>query len=298
MAALTARGEIPEAASTHLQGLYVRGHQVQDWYASMIERATPVVREHPVSWGDGWTAHVDLLVPEWDRKHVEIKSTTAIDKLPGCGVDVGGVKTTSAVLQVVGGAAFDPEGGVAEVVTVSPVDLQTRSYPVTLTDDLVGAAKETAQIVTSAVRTGELPPRPCKTPADGIARFCPHRDVCFEGWQPDDPIQLHAEVADLAEQLVDVDGQLRVTTGREKELKEQRDGIRDQLRGWLTPGKTYQVDGVELKRIDVKGRETFSLKDALAAGAVSEEQTAPFVRYGQPSERWTASLIDQPEETS
>jgi hypothetical protein len=92
--------------------------------------------------------------------------------------------------------------------------------------------------------------------------------------------------------LLDVDGQLHVVTEREKELKAQRDEIRDQLRGWVVPDKSYEISGVGLKVTSVKGRETLSLKDAIAAGAVTEEQVAPFVRYGQPSERWKVTAID------
>jgi hypothetical protein len=294
MAAYTEQGVIPAPAGSHLDGLWERGHDLEDVYFRKLaeEYSGPIIRQHEVPWGDGWVAHVDGLLPDDDRRHVEVKSTTSPDTLPGCNVEISGVKSKSSVIQVAFGTVFDAEGGTAEVATISPVDYKRRRFPVTITPDIEGAVREIADRVIHAARTGELPPRPCRTPADGIARFCPHIQTCFTGWEPDDPIELGEEVATLAESLLDVTGQLRVASDREKELKAEQSELRDRLRGWIAPDKTYHVAGIELRVTSVKGRETLSLKDALAAGAVTEDQVAPFVKIGQPSERWSVAIDD------
>jgi hypothetical protein len=286
-------GAFREALPSRTQGLYDRGHDVEDaWFRRNGQEA---VRQYPVEWGKGWEAHVDgVWVDDPKRPHVEVKSTVNIDSLPGSPVTWDGVKTTSAVLQIVGGTHFDPQGGTAEIVAVSPVDYSEHVYPIRMTEDLVGLADETAARVVRSAETGELPERCCSRPMEGYSRFCAYVNTCFDGWTEPDPIQLGGEVASLARELRAAEETCKEAGVGAKGATHARDALRAAIREHLPGPGDYTVGGVHIRLGAVKGRESFRLKDAIAAGLLTADDAEPFTKHGDPSERWAVSTEDDP----
>lgn len=296
MGAYTALGAIPAIPSEQVEGLFQRGHDVEDrYFARLAEQYTGrIIREAAIQWGDGWSLHVDAILPDADgRPHVEVKANRDVYHVPGADLTIGGVTTKAPVLQVAGAAVFDPEGGAAEVVVVSPLDYTERRYPVDVTSDVRGAVEEIAALVVHAVQTGELPPRVCRVPSDGIGRFCPYVDTCFADWQPVDPDDVPAEVGLLAQQVYDADQAAKLAEAASADAKQQRDDLRRQLADYLAAGVQYEVAGLRVKRTTVKGRQSFNLKDAVATGAIDPRDVEaggrlePFVKTGDGHDRWT-----------
>ena len=282
-------GAFGEALPPRVQGLYDRGNDVEDaWFRRLPARDDLVHRQYPVKWGMGWEAHVDGYF-EGSNEMVEVKSTVSPQHLPGSSVTWNGVETTSAVLQVAGAARFDGHDAAPRVVAVNPIDYSECEYPITLTDDLAGLADETALLVLRAAEKAEMPPRACKRPTEGLSRFCPYMNTCFADWEEPEPIQLDGSVARLALELEAIEDAYRQGGSDQKILKEQRDEAREQMRNVLPGPGDFSVAGVHIRLSTVKGRETFSLKDAIAAGAISKEEAEPFIRRGEESERWTVA---------
>ena len=294
MAAYDVLGAFPSAPTPQQEGFYRRGHEVEDsWLTHDLPQTYSgrVHRQAEIPWGDGWTAHVDaILLDDPARPHLEVKSTLHTDRLPGVAVNIEGVETTSAVLQVVGGAHYDPEGGVAEVVAVNPSDYTEQRYPIVLSADLVGAVEEVAGRVTHAARTGELPARVCRKPSDAIGRHCPYAADCFASYEDPGPVDLtHDDDAlMLARDLLLAQQALKREEGDIAELKAKRDELRSALiEHGVTAGVDYQIGDIQIRLTEVKGRETFDYKAAAATGHLDLASLDGFLKTGQPSERWT-----------
>jgi len=285
-------GAFAEALPPRVEGLYERGHDVEDAWFRRLPKPVEVQRQYPVKWGKGWEAHVDGYFPT-DGEFVEVKSTVDIDKLPGSYVEANGVKTTSAVLQVAGAAHFDAQGCKARIVAVSPVDYSEHEYPITMNADLRGLADETAAQVLRAAETGEMPDRCCRRPQEALGRFCPYANTCFDGWDEPSPIQLDGTVATLARELRAAEEAMKTVGADEKEAKARRDSLRAEVREHLPGPGDYTVGGVHIRLSGVKGRTSFRLGDAIAAGLLTEEDAAPFTKTGDGHERWDVGTEDE-----
>lgn len=295
MAAYDVLGAFPLPPSERVEGLFQRGHEVEDgWFDHILPKTYSgrVQRQAAIPWGTGWEAHVDgILLDDPQRTHVEVKSTTDIHTLPGVPVEIRGVKTTAAVIQVVGGAIFDPDGGDAAVVAVSPVDYQDKWYPINITPELRGVVEEVADRVVEAARTGDLPSRVCLRPSDAIGRHCPYAADCFADYDEPIPTDLteNADARDAAEELLKVTLALRQNDAATATLKKTRDELRGELvEAGVEAGVDYQIGDTRVKLTAVKGRETFDYRGAIASGQL--EMTEPLTTYlktGKPSERWT-----------
>lgn len=294
MAAYDVLGAFPAAPSEQQEGFFRRGKEVEDsWLENDLPRTYSgrVHRQAEIPWGDGWVAHVDaILLDDPERTHLEVKSTLHPDRLPGVPVTIEGFQTTSAVLQVAGGAHYDPEGGAAEVVAVNPSDYTSQRYPVKLTADIVGAVTEVAERVTHASQTHVLPARVCSKPSDAFGRHCPYTADCFADWTDPGTVDLTTddEAVMLAHDLHAATLALKREEGDIAELKAKRDELRSALvmRG-VAPGLDYQIGDIIIRLTEVKGRETFDYRAAAATGHLDLDEFQSFVKVGQPSERWT-----------
>ena len=294
MAAYDVLGAFPSPPSEQQEGFYRRGKEVED---SWLEHDLPriyngrVHRQAEIPWGDGWHAHVDaILLDDPERSHIEVKSTLHPERLPGVPVTISGFQTTSAVLQVAGGAHYDPEGGAAEVVAVNPSDYSHERYPVKLTADVVGAVEEVADRVQHAAQTHELPARVCSKPSDAIGRHCPYAGDCFADWTDPGPADIthDDEAVMLARDLLLAQQALKREEGDVDALKAKRDELRSALVDHgVTAGLDYQIGDIVVRLTEVKGRETFDYKAAAATGHLDLAALNGFLKTGQPSERWT-----------
>lgn len=298
MGAYSALGAIPAPHSEHVAGLFERGHDIEEVFARRLgmDYTGPVEREVPIRWGDDWELHCDFLLPEQDRRHLEVKSNQQINTVPGPEVEIEGVRSKASVLQVVGAATFDPAGGTAAVAVMSPLTYLHREYRVDVNDDLVGVVRDLEARVMHALASGELPERVCKVPSDAVGRFCPYRDTCFADWELAETREpVDAAVSLLAAQLREVEDEYRAAKDDLAGVAEQRADLRRQVRDYTMPGVEYDLGGVRVKRsISQRGRRTFKLSDALATGALkAEEVDGPLSRLGnyitesEPQERWT-----------
>lgn len=299
MAAYDVLGAFPTEPSERVTRLYLRGHHVEDaWldhYAPNIYQGR-LERQAAFEWGNGWETHSDAVaVEQADRPHIEVKSTTQIDKLPGIPVEVEGVHTTHAVLQAVGAAVFDPEGGTAEVVAVSPIDYWHERYPVNLTNDLRGAAVEVASRVVHAAETGELPDRVCQKPSDAQQHMCPYGHTCFADWDEPAPVDLTSpDLVNLAFALEDQTDAVKDAEKLVAEKKQLRDETRAELLDRGVPiGGEVQIADVIIKVTPVKGRESFDYRSAISAGQLTmTPELERYLKTGKPSERWTLTTED------
>lgn len=306
MGVYSALGAIPSPRSPHVEGMLERGHDLEDVFDRRLrmDYSGSVEREVEIGWGppdSDWRLHVDFLLADEDRQHLEVKSNVQINDVPGPRMDVDGVVTKSPVLQVVGAATFDPLGGTAAVAVMSPTTYLHREYKIDLTDDLVGAVKHLEDQVVHALTSGELPPRVCTVPSDAVGRFCPYRDTCFADWETVEQVVDDGPVIVLAGQLRQAEEAYKAAKaeldgkGNPDSLKAKRDDLRRQMRDYTKPGLEYVLGGVRVRRtIDKRGRRTFKLTDALATGALlGEEIDGPLSRLGNyvtesdPNERWT-----------
>lgn len=298
MGAYTALGAVPAPHSEYVAGMFERGHDLEDVFARRLamDYTGPIEREVAIKWGDGWELHCDFLLPEDARRHLEVKSNTNINALPGPELELAGVRSKSPVLQVVGAATFDPEGGSASVAVMSPTTYLHREYQIEINDDLTGMVRELEQRVVHALTTGELPDRVCKVPSDAVGRFCPHRDTCFADWELAETREpADAAVSLLAAQLRAAEDEYREAKTDLAELEQQRAELRRQVRDYTKPGVEYDLGGVRVRRtISKRGRRTFKLTDALATGALpAGDIDGPLSRLGnyvsesEPQERWT-----------
>jgi hypothetical protein len=198
----------------------------------------------------------------------------------------------SAVIQLAGALHFGREHFDSGLVVFLDRDYQiTHEFPVFLTDELVESVETIAAAVIEAGKNGTIPERVCSTPADGKGRFCPFIEHCFEGWVPPDPDE-RADLSQLASEGWLIQRDLKAARGSEKELQERWDEWKERMAAateGTPPGVELLAGPVKIKRIDVKGRETFSLAKARTAGVWGpgdEERFGPFTKIGEPSVRF------------
>jgi hypothetical protein len=117
-------------------------------------------------------------------------------------------------------------------------------------------------------RGRELPDRVCGKPSDGIGRFCPFIDHCFEGWTPPTVEELRADEELIARtaRLHELKRRRQALSQEDTTLEKECKEIQADLDEVLAEGDVREVliGGYLVKR-SPRTRENFSLKKARAS---------------------------------
>ncbi len=240
----------------HEEGRRPRAQEIIPWPA-----ADPI--------GD---SHLDIYVPH-QREAIEVKSNG------GAGL------TAAAAIQVAGNCLNHPNAETAQVCSVDSNSFEERWYPIDVSG-LEAQVREIEEKVVRGVRTGELPDRVCRHPGDSPAFLCPYVEHCFSDWKrPDRDVSLLDEEVVVLAELTDDVGRARATLAMaETAMREHR----ETLRPYLEPGVELETPSIaKLQVTEIAARETLSLSDLKKAGVSLPRKLRPFVKIGQPSERWT-----------
>ena len=294
-AALGLLGAEPAEPTARQQRLWRRGRQLGSDRAQQLEErfgAENVIREKAVPWpAKGLPLgelHVDaFVIPE--KLSVEVKSSTSPESI-----------LDSAITQLAGEMHFDPESENGALMIVDPTGYEDDILvPVLLTEDLIARVEEIAADVAAAAKGGSLPDCSCASPGGCRMLGCPFTDEAWKDWSPPDPRALDGEAAQLVSalywakqakarqkaQLDEVDEQYRKICARLLDLG-------------IEAGMDYMVGPLKLRRVAVAGRETFSLTTARKAGVLDESTLTllePFIRVGEPHDRWYVDRVGDGE---
>jgi hypothetical protein len=175
-------------------------------------------------------------------------------------------------------------------------DLYEEDIPVVLTDERREQVEDIAAQVVRAGQTGELPERVCAKPSDARGKMCPFAAQCFADWTPPDVLTLDGDVPAIATELYLARNQrdaLKASlAAAESNVRAAQESL---AAAGVQPGEQYELGGVRVRRTQVKGRETFSISKARKSGVWSpldDERLAPFVKVGDPYDRWTVERIE------
>jgi hypothetical protein len=251
-------GVDPSEPNERQQGLMRRGRHLG---AERYERwalqygADNVIPEQAVPWPAG-TLHPDVyVIPE--KLVVEVKSSAS----PGSIID-------DAIVQCAGQVYWHPEAEKGLVEVVSPIDLQVvEQIPVLLNDEWRERLEAiAADVVRAGVTHGrDLPDRVCRKPSDGIGKFCPFIDHCFDGWTPPSLDEIEADEAIIARvaRLHAIKQRRKLLAEHDKPLETEQKQIQADLEDELPVGKLL-VGGYAVA-LSPRSRENFSLKKARAS---------------------------------
>lgn len=258
------------------------------WYAAEQFRERygrdQVEREREIDWGLG-TGHADVYVKS-EKLIVEVVSSTS-----PAGIFAAKVRQARQYLH------FDPEAEKAAVYVIDPSDLDREDLiPIVLSQADRDEIDRDVQAVKAALDGGPLPECCASSPTECRRSYlCSFTDAAWEGWEPPAAVDLSedTEAVGAAEKLYAV----RVRRQRRKADDDADDQEQRELQArladiGLVPGLDYLLGGVKLKRTVCQGRETFSYSMAKKAGLVDGELLAPFVKVGQPYERWSVTRTE------
>lgn len=278
-----AREAPKEPASDWLKGIRRRGHAVerairQDIFDDLHQQGRRPRAQEAIAWpafAPVGESHADIYVPH-ETEIVEVKSHADCTLKP------------EAAIQAAGCAINHPRATSAQVVVVDPSSFAERWYPLDL-DALTPTVRRIEEQVTTALEADTLPERACRFPGDSPGLFCPYwRDggVCFTGWTRE---ELDRGLFDAeAELLADLTDELAEAKDVVSEIEERVKAARDELRPYLPAGEPIETERLaKLQRSEVAGRRTFQLAAAEAAGYKLPPRLRPFLKVGEPSERWT-----------
>lgn len=297
MASYGLLGVEPDPPTPRQQGRFARGRDAGRYFARQMaaKHGEANVRfEHAVPWpappalpvGE---LHIDVGVMS-ERLAIEAKSSKWIDSM-----------LDAAIIQVAGAVHFSPDFDAGLVVFLDGDYQITNEYPVFLNDELIEKVEGIAAAVVAAGAGGfsALPDRICEKPSDAISHMCPFADVCFQGWEPPEPLGPADFEFDLSKRASEgwiIQRDLRAAKGNVEELQARWDAWKEDMIALEVPSGVEIVAGpVKIKRIDVKGRETFSLAKARTAGVWGpgdEERFGPFTKIGEPSVRFDLTRRD------
>lgn len=236
-------------------------------------------KPHPIG-----TGHADCYIPH-DREVVEVVS------------NAGGTLPPHKAVQVAGYALNHPHAVSAVVDSVDTHTGLETIYPIVLAELEPRVREIEAQVV--AGLEGELPERVCKTPWDGPAQWCPHRDYCFAGWEPEplDDLLVTIDEVDLLKRLADAEDAATAAAKEAKRLAGERNELRGKVAELIEPNVAYEAgDLLKLKRT-VYPTQTFSLATAEAAGEKLPPRLEAFVNVSS-AERWTVTRRPDEEDAS
>lgn len=219
--------------------------------------------------------HADAWIPS-ERMIIEIKSNGEAGL------------TREAALQTAG-YAINKRADQAVVISVDSNTFEERHYPISL-DGLADEVHEIENRVAHGCRTGSLPERACRHPNDTPAFFCPYVEHCFQDWQRPEPDVLLLD--EEARVLAELEDDVRQARDAVKAAERSRDEQRAALRPYLDPGQEVETASVRVRVSAIEPRRSLSLADMTKAGVAVPEHLEPFVKAGEPSERWTVRRID------
>lgn len=245
-----------------------------------------ITLEMEVPWGPGggWTGHADL-VDHTERVVFEVTGSEDLTperrKILQCALYARNIsrirgRKYSAIVMV-----FSPASGEERFV---PVNWEALTWEL---DDLEAT-------LIAAIEANEAPERACATPGDGRARFCAFAGHCFSGWEyaPIGTIEDEALVSDVINTYaLSKRADVKLIEADLKPLKER-------VGNALEPGAKYRVvlpDGegeIEVKRIDVAGGESISVKEVRDAGFDFPDELVPFIKERAGHTRVSTKLIE------
>lgn len=273
MAALGLLGAEPAPLTERQRGRFQRGKDAQRYVGQQFEEkygAANIEHERAVPWPTGngslpiGELHEDIYVAS-EKLIIEVKSSEQVDGI-----------FDSALLQVKGQLHFDKEAEMGALMFVDRDYQQTDMFPVVLTDDDREEIEGIAAAVVEAGKTGELPPRICGKPGDGVQHMCPFITQCFEGWQPD-PEEQRPDIEPLVAEAYLAKRALDEAKRQLKPLEERWDAARAALEETELPAGREVLSGqVLVKRTAVAGSERFSLSKAKKLGLFTESDGERF----------------------
>lgn len=269
----------PEQERIFRRGRFIGDAIAADVLAMYAEEGVEAVAEQPVPWPAKdpiGTGHADIYVPA--EKHV----IEVVSRKDG---DLPAYK----VLQVVG-YAVNLGAARASVLSIDPSTYAERAYPVE-----IEAFREQVEDIQSQVVAGldgVMPERAGAHPGDFPCFWCAFRKTCWDGveLEPADRLEQPEHVR-LLQRLADIEDQLPVFTNREKELKAERDEIREALEPHITPGRETIAGGIRVKVTPVAGRTSLNLGAMGKTGHFLPENLQPFVTTGAGWNKWTVKRV-------
>jgi hypothetical protein len=283
--ALQAAGHPPAEPSDRQRGLFKRGHLFGDYaYQQLLERydASEIEREREIPWNmfaphgrlfEG-VGHADFYIPA-EKKLIEVKSSTDI---------YGGIIDTAST-QVRLYMLFDQEAESAVVYHINAVDMFEDWIEIKMRD---GDREELATLLADVAAGADGGPLPqCNQGSPSACRqsHCLFTEPAWAGWQH--PLAVHEPSPELEQMLRQWNAMKDVERQAEPAYKRRKEIEQELIDAGLKVGENHIGDWV-VKRRQQKGRTTFSYATADKAGALDglEEVLAPFVKVGEPSERF------------
>ena len=232
------------------------------WVTPSIDEAAFLVEE-PVPWPLG-ILHPDIRVLATDTIVEVLSSATASEQM-----------TRSKTLQLVGQMEFTGATAGAVVVVNPSQPLDYDILPLARSSatygQLVDEMHARIEQVREWRRTLELPARVCAKPSEARGHFCLYAEHCFTGWEPPDPDVILQDPAAQERALLLYEakrGERAAKEGYDRAValrREYEQEIHDLTAEW-DGARTFRIGPVEITRVVVSPRETFSLKKARDAG--------------------------------
>jgi len=293
MASLGLLGAEPAPPTERQLGRFQRGKDAQRyaarrWMQKYGEEG--VVQEKAVPWpappelpvGE---LHEDIFVAQ-EKLVVEVKNSVYVDSM-----------FDMSLRQVKGQIYWDPDAEFGALEFVDHDYQTTDLFPVILTDEDTAELDEIAAAVVSAGKTGELPPRVCQKPGDGIQRMCPFISQCFEGWEPP-PIEEREDLADVVTEAYLAERDLKVRQAELVPYAVRWEAAKAALEEAEVPEGLTAAGAVSVKRTVVTGSERFSLSKARKLGIFGEQDRERFdscISMSKEHSRWGFERIgDEP----
>jgi len=231
--------------------------------------------------------HADgYLIPE--KALIEIKSTVAA--YPNSDTFQFGVEQLRRYL------AYHGEAEKGYLYMVDPSRMKPADvYTVVLTDDDFERIDYERNAIVAHLKDegGDMPLhgapyRPCTRPSQARSRLCPFAATCFEGWEPDEALEVtEPQALDAASRLHAIQTEKRSLNAQVKALEEGEDAVKAVLAEYVEPGDAV-VGPFAVRRTHVVRKPSFSVRAFEAAGH-SLEPLAEFFTPGGEHDRWTVT---------
>ncbi len=232
--------------------------------------------------------HTDVALVN-ERIAIEVKNSVWVDSM-----------YDAAVLQLAGALHFGRDRFDSGLLVFMDHDYQiTDQFPIFLTDELSEKVESIAQAVAEVGLKGPsaLPERICHKPADGKGHFCPFIEHCFSDWV-EPPPTVRDDFSELASEGFAIQVRLKAARGDEKALQAEWDEWKERAAAateGLPPKFPIHAGPIEMKRIDEKPRETFSMAKARTAGLWTphhDEFFQSFAKVGKPIVKFTLTKTE------
>ncbi|HKY60030.1 MAG TPA: hypothetical protein VJP59_03375 [Gemmatimonadota bacterium] len=270
----------PEQERVFRRGRFIGEAIARDVVETFKADEVDVIPEQEVPWPAAdpiGVGHADLYIPS-EAHVIEVVSRRDCE-LPGY-----------KVLQVAG-YAVNLGATKATVLSIDPTTYAERAYPVNIAS-MAPRVREIEAKVHRGMRIGDMPERAGAHPGDFPCFWCAFKDTCWQGVELPEAGRLENDhhVA-LLQRLADIEDAIPQYANREKELKAERDQIRDELTPHIEPGRETFAQGIRVKVTPVAGRQSLNMTAAAAAGHALPDNLQPFVTEGKGYLRWTIKRV-------